>query len=64
MRRRDEGIIRYVGREICKEAAKQLRGFPREFKDQLVGDGSDHRTWGGEFARQIFGTPRRRSRPR
>lgn len=54
---RSEGL-RKVGRQIGKEAARQLRGFPREFRSQLA-DG-----WGKEFARQIFGAGWRARRPR
>ena len=51
-----------VAKEIREEAARQLRGFPREFKQQVTGLGQDaaHQLgsgWGREFARQIFGTP-------
>jgi len=67
MTKRRQGTIGYVAREIGKEAKRQLRGFPREFKRQLSGFGSEagHQLtsgWGQEFARQIFGTSRRRRR--
>ena len=59
------GGFNKVANEIRKEAARQLRGFPREFKYQLRGFGGEaaHQLgsgWGEEFARQIFGTRRRR----
>jgi hypothetical protein len=57
-RRKDENILHYVSREIGKEAARQIRGFPDEFRGQVTGG------WGNEFAHQIFGTPRRRRRYR
>ena len=64
-KRDDESTAWYVGREIAHEAKRQIRGFPRELKDQLVGGESGyHRTWGEEFARQIFGSPKRRRRGR
>jgi len=58
-----------VAKEIRKEAARQLRGFPREFKYQLRGFGGEaaHQLgsgWGAEFARQIFGNPSSRRRGR
>jgi hypothetical protein len=58
MKHQNERGLRKIGREIGKEAARQLRGFPAEARGQLT------RGWGQEFARQIFGsTPRpRRSR--
>ena len=61
MRRRRDGIIGNVVREIRQEAAHQLRGFSREFKHQLRGFGGEVRHqlgsgWGEEFARQIFGS--------
>jgi hypothetical protein len=61
MAKRQEGILR----QIRDEAKHQLRGFPREFKHQLRGFGSEAKHqlgsgWGEEFARQIFGTSRRR----
>lgn len=41
--------------EIRSEAGRQLRGFPREAKGQLLSG------WGEELFRQIFGhSPRRR----
>jgi hypothetical protein len=57
-RRNDETFLRRVGREIGKEAARQIRGFPQEFRGQVTSQ------WGNEFARQIFGRPRRRSSSR
>ena len=65
MARRQEGTISYVAREIRDEAKRPLRGFPRELKHQLRGFGSEAKHqlgsgWGNEFARQIFGTPKRR----
>lgn len=56
-----------ITRQIRKEAARQLRGFPREVKYQLGGFGKEavHQLgsgWGEEFARQLFGTPRHRRR--
>ena len=57
-RRHNESALKRIGREICEEAARQLRGFPDEFRRQTT------HGWGKEFARQIFGdSPRvRRSR--
>jgi hypothetical protein len=59
MAKRQERILH----EIRKEAAHQLRGFPREFKRQLGGFGREAgyqltNGWGHEFAHQIFGVPR------
>jgi hypothetical protein len=56
-------------REVRKEAVRQMRGLPREFKYQLRGFGSEaaHQLgtgWGEEFARQIFGGPNHRRRSR
>jgi len=61
MAKQRKGILR----DIRDEAAHQLRGFPREFKHQTRGFGSEAKHqlgsgWGEEFARQIFGTSRRR----
>ena len=61
MARRQQGILR----QIRDEATHQLRGFPRELKHQLRGFGSEanyqlNRGWGEEFAKQIFGVPKRR----
>ncbi|MCK6557076.1 hypothetical protein L6Q96_21235 [Candidatus Binatia bacterium] len=61
MARRQEEILR----QIRDEAKHQLRGFPRELKHQLRGFGSEanyqlNRGWDEEFARQIFGTSKRR----
>ena len=58
-----------VANQIRKEAARQLRGFPREAKYQLRGFGREaaHQLgtgWGEEFARQIFGNPRNHRRSR
>jgi hypothetical protein len=54
-----------ITHQIRKEAARQLRGFPREAKHQLRGFGREaiHQLgsgWGEAFARQIFGNPRNR----
>ena len=50
------GGVKKVLKEIGKEAARQLRGFPAEFgREALSG-------WGEAFARQIFGTPGRNRR--
>ena len=56
-----------ITHQIRKEAARQIRGFPREAKYQLRGFGQEAkyqlgRGWGEEFARQIFGTLRHRRR--
>jgi hypothetical protein len=58
-----------IAHEIRKEAARQIRGFPREAKHQLRGFGKEaiHQLgsgWGEEFARQIFGTSKHRHRGR
>jgi len=50
---------------LRREFKRQLHGFPREAKRQLTGFGREavHQLgsgWGEEFARQIFGTSRRR----
>jgi hypothetical protein len=55
-RKKDEAFLHWIGRDIGKEAARQIRGFPGEFRGQVTGG------WGNEFARQIFGSPRRRRR--
>ena len=54
---RKSGLKKVVS-EIRDEAARQLRGFPNEFRRQTTSG------WGQEFARQIFGTSRRRRQPR
>ncbi len=59
--------VRKITQQIRKEAARQMRGFPREFKYQLRGFGGEaaHQLgsgWGEQFARQIFGTSRHRRR--
>ncbi|MFI5398507.1 MAG: hypothetical protein ACHQ9S_23500 [Candidatus Binatia bacterium] len=58
------GGVRKIVREICDEAAWQLRGFPREAKRQLRGFGGEARRqvggFGGEFAAQLFGRRRKR----
>jgi hypothetical protein len=59
--------VRKITHQIRKEAARQMRGFPREFKYQLRGFGGEaaHQAgsgWGKEFARQLFGNPRSRRR--
>jgi hypothetical protein len=51
--------------QLRREFKHQLRGFPREVKYQLGGFGREaaHQLgsgWGEEFARQLFGPPRRR----
>ncbi len=56
-----------LAREIRKEAAWQLRGFPHEAKYQLRGFGREAGYQlgsgrGKEFARQLFGNPRSRRR--
>lgn len=59
MAKRQEGILR----EIRDEAKRQLRGFPRELKHRGFGSEAKHQLghgWGEEFARQIFGGPKRR----
>ena len=61
--------VKKITRQIRKEAARQLRGFPREFKYQLGGFGREAahqlgRGWGEEFARQPFGPPRDRRKSR
>ena len=57
MKKQNESALKKVAREIRKEAAHQLRGFPKdELRRQALGG------WGREFARQLFGTPRRRRR--
>ena len=58
-----------ITHQIRKEAARQLRGFPREAEHQLRGFGGEaaHQVgsgWGEAFARQIFGNPRHRRRGR
>ena len=63
------GTVRKVTRQIRKEAERQLRGFPNEFKYQLRGFGAEaaHQLgtgWGQELARQIFGNPSGRRRGR
>jgi len=56
---------RYADEALRDEFKRQLRGFPREVKHQLRGFGREavHQLgsgWGEAFARQIFGTPKRR----
>ena len=58
MAKERSGGLSKIGREIGKEAARQLRGFPDEFRSQLTG------AWGKEFAKQIFGGGHRTRRPR
>ena len=48
--------LKKVVHEIRKEAVRQIRGFPDEFRGQVT------RGWGQEFAHQIFGIPRHRRR--
>lgn len=70
MANRQNGGFTRVANEIRKEAARQLRSFPREFKYQLRGFAGEAKYqlgtgWGEEFARQIFGgSSRPRRRPR
>jgi len=63
---RSEGRLKRIGGEIANEAARQLRGFGREFKWQLGGWGHESaRQLGGfgeEFRRQLFGSAPRHSR--
>ncbi len=55
MKAQNESALRKVVREIRKEAARQVRGFPEdELRRQLIGG------WGKEFVHQLFGTPRYR----
>ena len=68
MANRQNGGFTRVANEIRKEAARQLRSFPREFKYQLRGFGPEavHQLgsgWGEGFARQIFGGSSRPRRP-
>ena len=56
MENRRTGVIKKISREIGKEAARQLRGFPGEFRRQITGG------WGHEFARQLFSRRRRNHR--
>jgi hypothetical protein len=58
MKHQQERGLRKIGREIGKEATRQLRGFPDEFRRQIT------RGWGKEFARQIFGSSPRPRRSR
>ena len=51
MENRRNGIVKKISREIGQEAARQLRGFPGEFRRQITGG------WDHEFARQLFGNP-------
>ena len=65
MNKRSIRTVKKITRQIGKEAARQLRGFPNEFKYQVRGFGgeAEHQLghgWGDEFARQIFGTARHR----
>ena len=50
--------LRKVVSEIRDEAARQMRGFPSEFRRQTTSG------WGQEFARQLFGTPKHRRHDR
>jgi hypothetical protein len=50
------GFIKRISREIGDEAARQVRGFPKEIGRQIG------RGWGSEFAHQIFGVPRSQRR--
>lgn len=58
MTKKHESGLKKVASEIREEAARQLRGFPSEFRRQTASG------WGEEFARQIFGAPRHRRRGR
>ncbi len=58
MTKKQESGFKKVVSEIRTEAARQLRGFPAEFRQQALGG------WGEAFARQIFGNPRNRRRSR
>jgi len=51
------GGLKKVVNEIREEAVRQIRGFPSELRRQTASG------WGQEFARQIFGTSRRRRNP-
>jgi len=69
MNARSNGMARKIAHQIRKEAARQLRGFPREFRYQLGGFAGEAAQqlgsgWGEQFARQIFGAPRHRRRGR
>lgn len=57
MKQRQSGLKKVVS-EIRKEALRQMRGWPDDFRDQVT------RGWGQEFARQIFGGSRRPRRSR
>jgi hypothetical protein len=54
--RKDETFLHCVGREIGREAKRQIRGSREELL-RHVSHG-----WGQEFAHQIFGIPRHRRR--
>lgn len=58
MAKRDESIIRYVGRNIWREAKRQIK--PRQIPKDVIHQATS--CWGQEFARQMFGTSRRRRR--
>ncbi len=54
MKKQNDSPLKRVAREIRQEAARQLRGFPKDdLRQQLVGG------WGREFAHQLFGSSRR-----
>jgi hypothetical protein len=53
MKQHHNGLKKVVS-EIRKEAVRQLRGWPDDFRNQVT------RGWGEELARQIFGGPRYR----
>ena len=53
MKQHQSGLKKVVS-EIRKEAMRQLRGWPDDFRNQLT------RGWGEQLARQIFGGPRHR----
>lgn len=56
MAKGQNGGAKKVVKQIGKEAARQLRGFPDDFRRQALSG------WGEAFARQIFGTPGRNRR--
>jgi len=58
MTKKHESGLKKVASEIREEAARQLRGFPSEFRRQTTSG------WSQEFARQIFSNPRNRRRGR
>lgn len=58
MKHQEQRGLKKIAQEIRDEAARQLRGFPEEFRRQTT------HGWGKEFARQIFGSGRGLRRPR